>query len=146
MAEGIFKDMLRKNNIESIKASSAGLSVFPGEHANEKAIRALKEKGIDIGSHRARQIHDEIDKADIILAMTSSHKKIIEDYLKLSNKEKPKLFTLKEFAAKISGEKLSDADISDPYGRDYGFYKKIRDDIEKELIKIIKNLDKLEEI
>lgn len=146
MAEGLFKDMLRKNNIENIKVSSAGLSVFPGEHANEKAIRALKEKGIDISSHRARQIHDEFDKADIILAMTSSHIKIIEDYLKFSKKEKPRLFTLKEFAAKISGEKLSDADIDDPYGRDYDYYKKIRDHIEKELIKIIKNLDKLEEI
>ncbi|HHZ01170.1 MAG TPA: low molecular weight protein arginine phosphatase, partial [Tissierellia bacterium] len=54
MAEGLFKDMLRKNNIENIKVSSAGLSVFPGEHVNEKAIRALKEKGIDISSHRAR--------------------------------------------------------------------------------------------
>ncbi|HHZ00848.1 MAG TPA: low molecular weight protein arginine phosphatase, partial [Tissierellia bacterium] len=43
-------------------------------------------------------------------------------------------------------EKLSDADIDDPYGRDYDYYKKIRDHIEKELIKIIKNLDKLEEI
>ena len=48
MAEGIFKDMLMKNNINNISVSSAGISVFPGEHASEKAIKALKEKGIDI--------------------------------------------------------------------------------------------------
>jgi protein-tyrosine-phosphatase len=69
MAEGLFKDMLKKNNIDNIRVSSAGISVFPGEQANEKAIKALKEKGIDIRSHRARQAIEEIDKADLIWAM-----------------------------------------------------------------------------
>ncbi|NLK65354.1 MAG: low molecular weight protein arginine phosphatase [Tissierellia bacterium] len=147
MAEGIFKDMLKKNNIDYIKVSSAGLSVFPGEHANEKAIKALKEKGIDITAHRARQLLEAINKTDLILAMTLSHKKIIEDYFKFNaDQSPPHLFTLKEFAAKISGEELTASDINDPYGRDYSFYKKSRDEIEKELIKILKNLDKLEEI
>lgn len=147
IAEGLFKDMLKKNNIDNIRVSSAGISVFPGEQANEKAIKALKEKGIDIRSHRARQAIEEIDKADLILAMALSHKKIIEDYLRFNKREKPpKVFTLKEFAAKITGEKMRDTDIDDPYGRDYVFYKKTRDEIEKVLLKILNNLDKLEEI
>ncbi|MFA7549438.1 MAG: low molecular weight protein arginine phosphatase [Sedimentibacter sp.] len=147
MAEGIFKDMLKKKNIDNINVSSAGLSVFPGEHANKKAIKALIEKGIDITTHRARQLSDEINKADLILTMTLSHKQIIEDYLKhKSDETSPCLFTLKEFAAKLSDEKLTAPDIQDPYGRNYSFYKKSRDEIEKELRKILKNLDKLEEI
>ena len=146
MAEGIFKDLLKKNNIDNIIVSSAGLSVFPGEHANEKAIKSLKEKGIDITAHRARQLLDEINKADLILTMTLSHKLSIEDYFKSKTDEtSPCLFTLKEFAAKLSGEKLTGTDINDPYGRDYNFYKDSRDEIEKELIKILKNLNKLEE-
>ena len=50
--------------------------------------------------------------------MTLSHKMIISDYLKNETDEKsPRLFTLKEFAAKLSGEKLTDTDIVDPYGK-----------------------------
>ncbi|MDD4089948.1 MAG: low molecular weight protein arginine phosphatase [Tissierellia bacterium] len=150
MAEGIFKDMLKKNNIDNIIVSSAGLSVFPGEHANEKAVKALKEKGIDITMHRARQLLDEINKADLILTMTLSHKQVISDYFKSKTDETSPclscLFTLKEFAAKLSGEKLTGTDIDDPYGRDYNFYKDSRDEIEMELIKILKNLNKLEGI
>lgn len=147
MAEGIFKDMLKKNNIENIKVSSAGISVFPGEHANEKAIAVLKEKGINIEEHRASQLSDEIDNADLILTMTSGHKKIIADYFKNKTGEpSTRLFTLKEFAAKISEERLTDPDIHDPYGLSYKMYEKSRDEIEKELNKILRNIDKLEEI
>ena len=147
MAEGIFKDMLMKNNINNISVSSAGISVFPGEHASEKAIKALKEKGIDITGHIARQLLDEINNVDLILTMTLSHKMIISDYLKNETDEKsPRLFTLKEFAAKKKKKKLTDTDIVDPYGKNYNFYKNSRDEIEKELIKILKNLDKLEGI
>ncbi|MBP7222441.1 MAG: low molecular weight protein arginine phosphatase [Sedimentibacter sp.] len=147
MAEGIFKDMLRKNNIDNIGVSSAGLSVFPGDRANGKAIRALEEKGIDISLHRAKKLSDEINVADLILTMTLSHKPGIEDYFKRRTDESPPhIFTLKEFAAKLSGEKSTGTDIDDPFGKDYSFYKKSRDEIEKELVKILKNIDKLEEI
>ena len=146
MAEGIFKDMLKKEGIDYINVSSAGISVFPGEHANEKAIKALKEKGIDIKGHRARQLSDEAERADIILTMTSHHKEVIENYFMINGDVPSKIFTLKEFAAKISEEKLLSKDIDDPYGRDYNFYKKSRDEIEKELKKIIHNMDRAEEI
>lgn len=146
MAEGLFKEMLKKNNIEGINVGSAGISVFPGDHANEKAIEALKEKGIDIRDHRARQLSDEMMKVDLILTMTSYHKALIEDYFTSSLGGGPKVFTLKEFASKISGEKLTGSDIEDPFGRNYSFYIRSRDEIEKELIKILKNIDKLEEV
>lgn len=146
MAEGIFKDMLKKEGICHINVSSAGISVFPGEHANEKAIKVLREKGIDIAGHRARQLSDEAAKADIILTMTSYHKEVIENYFMSNLDTPPRVFTLKEFAAKISGEKLLSKDINDPYGRDYNFYKKSRDEIEKELKKIFHNIDKAEGI
>ena len=128
MAEGTFKDMLKKNNIANINVSSAGISVFPGEHANENAIAALKEKGIDIEEHRAKQLTDEIKKADLILTMTLGHKKVIADYFKHKTGEPPLgLFTLKEFAAIVSAENLITADINDPYGLNYKMYIKSRD-------------------
>lgn len=159
MAEGLFKEMLNKNKIKHINVSSAGISAFPEEYANEKAIAALKDKGIDIIEHKAKQLVDEINNADLILTMTDSHKKVIVDYYnKKTNKKPPcpektndtspclRVFTLKEFAAKISGEKLTDSDILDPYGMSYNTYEKVRDEIEKQLIKIFNNMDKLEDI
>ncbi|HHZ02538.1 MAG TPA: low molecular weight protein arginine phosphatase [Tissierellia bacterium] len=146
MAEGIFKNMLKENNIEGINVSSAGISVFPGETANEKSISALKEMGIDIRDHRARQLTDEIMNTDLILTMTLNHKRIIEDYYKHRKEKLPKIYTLKEFAAKISGEKPLKLDIDDPYGRSHHVYKKTRDEIIEDLKKILKNIDKLEEI
>ncbi|NLJ57412.1 MAG: low molecular weight protein arginine phosphatase [Tissierellia bacterium] len=145
MAEGIFKNMLKVNNIEGINVSSAGISVFPGESANEKSIAALKEKGIDIANHKARQLSDKIMDVDLILTMTVGHKEIIENYFK-DIENFPKVFTLKEFAAKISGKNLSKLDIEDPYGRNYSVYKKTRDEIENDLSKILENIDKLEDI
>lgn len=146
MAEGLFKDMLKKNKISGIHVSSAGISVFPGEDANEKSIKALIEKGIDIKSHRAKQLSDEILNADLLLTMTSGHKDLIEGYFIGNLEKRPKVFTLKEFASKISGEKLLNKDIADPFGRSYSIYLKTRDEIEGELVKILKNIDKLEEV
>lgn len=147
MAEGLFKDMLKKNKISDISVSSAGISALPGGSANEKAVAALEEKGIDIRGHKSRQLsEDNIMKMDLILTMTSAHKKLIESFFVNDLEDRPKIFTLKEFAGKISGGKVPKDDIKDPFGRDYKVYKKIRDEIEKELIKIIKNIDKLEEV
>lgn len=144
MAEGIFKNMLKENNITDIEVSSAGISVFSEEPANEKSILALQEMGIDIREHKARQLTEEIMKADLILTMTLGHKNLLENYFSGKDEEEksPKLFTLKEFAAKISGEEPSGLDIDDPYGRNFNVYKKSRDEIENELKKILKNIDK----
>lgn len=146
MAEGLFKHMLKENNITNINIDSAGISVFPGERANEKAIKALLEKGIDIREHRANQLSDKIKQADLILTMTLGHKEIIEAYFKEKAGVSLNIYTLKEFAAKLNNEKLIKTDINDPYGMDFEVYKKTRDEIEKELNKILNKINKLEEI
>lgn len=145
MAEGIFKDMLKENNITHISVYSAGISAFPGEGANEKSIKALRVNGIDISGHKAKQLTDLIDKATIILTMTLSHKMIIEGYYadKLKN---IKVFTLKEFAALVSGQAIHSLNIEDPYGMSYNMYEKTRDEIEGELNKILKNIDKIDKL
>ncbi|MDF2616822.1 MAG: protein tyrosine phosphatase, partial [Sedimentibacter sp.] len=81
MAEGIFKQMLIDLNIENINVSSAGLSAFEGDKANQKSIDVLKNKGIDISKHSARQLTGEIIKrSDLILTMTAAHKMSILNY------------------------------------------------------------------
>ena len=143
MAEGVFKHLLQENSIKNIAVSSAGISAFDGDVANKNAISVLNNRGIDISSHSARQIDDAIlNTSDLILTMTDSHKRILSKY---APEFLNKIFTLREFAYKISDE-ISDGinlDIDDPYGMDYNVYEMCMDEIETELKKIIKNVDKL---
>src|SRR5690349_8821362 len=81
MAEGLFGAALEenKNLRKQYKAASAGVSAFDGEPASVNAVKVLKDKwGIDIGRHQARRItREEAENADIILAMTRSHKEML---------------------------------------------------------------------
>ncbi len=142
MAEGILKSLLKENNIEGINVSSAGISAFEGQQANEKSIKVLKEKGIDIKNHKSRQLTEEIIKdSDLVLTMTDSHKKIIINAL---TEYADKIFTLKEYGAIINNEKIAvnNINIEDPYGMDITTYEQVAEEIEEHLIKIIKSLDK----
>ncbi len=141
MAEGIFKALLKDNNIDNINVSSAGISTFEGDSANEKAIYTLRNKGIDIKSHKSRQITKEIiENSDLILTMTKSHKGMIlnalPEYLN-------KIFTIKEYVYINNNEELTgkNLDIADPYGLDYNIYEKCAKEIEENLKEIIKILN-----
>jgi len=142
MAEGIFKYLLKNKNIDNINISSAGISAYEGEKANEKAISVLKSQGIDITSHKARQITDNIIEAsDLILTMTYSHKMTI---LKYAPKASKKVFTLREFANTFNEENTEDNfDIDDPFGMDYNVYEQSMEEIKSELEKIIININKI---
>ena len=142
MAEGIFKALLKDNNIDNINVSSAGISTFEGDSANEKAIYTLRNKGIDIKSHKSRQITKEIiENSDLILTMTKSHKRMIlnalPEYLN-------KVFTIKEYVYINNNEELTgkNLDIADPYGLDYNIYEKCAEEIEENLKKIICTIGK----
>lgn len=142
MAEGILKFLLKENNIENINVSSAGLSAFEGQRANEKAIDVLINKGIDIKTHRSRQLTEEIIKtSDLILTMTGSHKKLITNTLP---EYSHKIYTLKEYALKVNSESTENTniDIDDPYGMDMKTYEETSNEITEQLIKIIKTIDK----
>ena len=135
MAEGIFKHLINNNNIKNINVSSAGISAFEGDAANEKAIYTLNKKGIDIKNHKAKMLTKKIiNESDLILTMTRSHKRMILN---------DKVYTLKEFAYIINNEEIdrNNLDIADPYGLDSNFYEKTAEEIEEQLQKIIKNID-----
>lgn len=142
MAEGMFKSLLKENNIDNIIAGSAGISAFEGDSANEKAIYTLKNKGIDISEHKSMQLTKEIIKnSDLILTMTMGHKKMIANALP---EYSSKVFTIKEYVYIKSNEDLTgkNLDIADPYGLDYYIYEKCAEEIEENLKKIIRTMDR----
>ncbi len=131
MAEGLFKELLKEKELY-VQVVSAGLFALDGGMASPQAITAMGEKGIDISKHRARQVtKDLVEESDLILSMTSEHKKRL---LTIIPEAKKKVFTLKEFG---QGEPL---DIKDPFGQPVEVYKESAKEIEGALKGVIRRL------
>ncbi len=135
MAEGIFKDLAKKNNVD-IEVKSSGTAAYDGDSASDNAVYALEKLNIDISNHKSKLIHKEIvDEADLILTMSSSHKRA------LINKfpgAKDKTYLLNEYAFGII------KDIEDPFGGSLLYYEKARDEIYRAAEKIIQLIVKSE--
>jgi protein-tyrosine-phosphatase len=116
MAEALAKKALDEMGLkDKVSVSSAGIYAFPGDKASSEAVEAMREYGIDIKDHCARRtIREDIDAADIILAMTRSHKQAV---IMLNPSAAGKVFTLGEYAG------TEGPDIEDPFGGDAQVYR-----------------------
>ncbi|MBN2285478.1 MAG: low molecular weight protein arginine phosphatase [Tissierellales bacterium] len=135
MAEALLKDLIKKGKLDSnaYEVSSAGVSAIENMAASENAISVLKDRGIDLSQHRARQISASIIKqADLILTMTRGHKNWIINVVPLSI---DKVFTIKEYV----GNQIQ-SDVSDPFGRSIDFYKQTADEIYELMEGLIKKI------
>lgn len=71
--------------------ASAGTMGWTGSGADPSSIRAAAERGVDLTSHRAREISDdEVARAALIVAMSPEH---VRD---LDREARSRAFTLKE--------------------------------------------------
>lgn len=128
MAEGILRDLALKNDMD-LEVKSAGTYAYDGDSASDNAITAMRDINIDISNHKSRLIHKElIDEADLILTMSSSHKKAIVSKFP---EARDKTYLLNDYAF---GEIK---DIEDPFGGSLSYYEKARDEIYRALEKIV---------
>lgn len=134
MAEALFNHHLDKEGMSGVYyASSAGTSAFPGMPASHNAIQALKAMGIDLSQHTSSMVSEAmIGSADLILAMTSAHKKRL---LHIHPDAEAKTYTLAEYC-----EGKASSDIDDPFGGDLETYINCRDEINKYIKLLIKKL------
>jgi protein-tyrosine phosphatase len=117
MAEALLRHALREQ--EEITVESAGLGALVGHSASEHSIELMLERGIDISTHRARQLTpDLVGIADLILVMESRHKKSIET---ADAAVRGKVFRLGEWR---------DTEIKDPYRRSRAVYEEVLADID----------------
>ncbi|MGI9273272.1 MAG: low molecular weight protein-tyrosine-phosphatase [Endozoicomonas sp.] len=77
-AEGLLRHLLSEKG-GNISVSSAGISALVGKSAHDKASELMKKTGVDLTSHKARQldaalVHDH----DLILVMEEGHVKAVE--------------------------------------------------------------------
>jgi len=133
MAEGFFRDLLKKKGILDIEVSSAGTNAYNGESPSPNSVRAMKEYGIDISDLKSNRLNrDLIEKADLIIAMTESHKMYIGQ---LDSSALKKTRLLGEY---FGGEQ----DVADPFGGNHEVYnlcfKTMKPALEKLLEEVLK--------
>ncbi len=126
MCRSPFGDFLLKQRLERIPLSgrtvtigSAGIMASEGHPAADAAVLNADEFGLDMETHRARQLSEELlDDADLVLVMDRSHEKMI---LTFWPHHREKVSYMTEFDPKGKGKKK---DVTDPYGESDRVYRK----------------------
>jgi len=118
-------------NPVGVEVRSAGLMNTTGTDASDQVLMVMRERGIDMSRHKAKQVDSElVDWADLILCMEQFH-------LEAMQKEFPracaKIYLLTEYCG-------SSGDIIDPTGRNYRFFSECANQMEELLCRL---LDKL---
>ncbi|RZL92181.1 MAG: low molecular weight phosphotyrosine protein phosphatase [Variovorax sp.] len=107
MAEGLLAAALPK-----VSVSSAGTGAMLGQPADNIAQQLMAARGIDIGTHRARQIGQAMcQQADLILTMDDGQRRYVEERYPLT---RGKVFRLAATAKQ---------DVPDPYKRGQGAFE-----------------------
>jgi len=75
IAEGLLRAAFAERmGPDAPEVTSAGTMGWTGSGADPSSIRAAAERGVDISSHRAREVSDEdIARAELIVAMAPEH-------------------------------------------------------------------------
>ena len=110
MAEGIFKDQLRRDGKGGLyQVHSAGTWTRDGLGASALAVEAMEESGLDISSHRAHHLNgDDVAQASLVIVMARAHKEALLT-------EFPTAAGKTVLLSELVGEVY---DIFDPYGSD----------------------------
>jgi arsenate reductase len=112
MAAGLLK--LRSEG--RINVRSAGST--PGEEINPNAVTALEELGIDMGEAFPKPLTDEVVRAaDVVITMGCG-----------------------DACPIYPGKKYEDWELADPEGQDLGTVRRIRDDIDERVQRLIAEL------
>lgn len=110
MAEGIFKDQLRRDGKDTLcQVRSAGTWTRDGLSASALAVEAMEEAGLDISSHRTHHLNgDDVAQASLVVVMARAHKEALLTEFPTAAR---KTLLLSELAGEVY-------DIFDPYGSD----------------------------
>ena len=121
LAEGLFKKYLKENNITDIDVGSAGVGAFPGDGVSINSILVAGSRGVDISSHRARNINPEhILTTDLFFCMSDSHKQVLSRH--------------------CNEEKIVVLNVADPYGRPIEAYEECAKQLESQFPAILESI------
>jgi len=147
MAEAIVRHRLHERGCD-IEVASVGTWASDGAPATDEAIETMRRRGIDLSAHRSRAAeYEELQSADLIVGMTSIHKR---EVAALAPEVERRFVLLKELVelamegdlpagAEARVERLLGAprpewrralDLDDPIGKPIGAYEKTAAEIE----------------
>jgi protein-tyrosine-phosphatase len=119
MAVAILQHLLQARGVDDIAVRSAGTAPWDGAPASEGSYLVSLEHGLDLSSHRARQLTtDIVADAALILGMSAGH---VDRAIQLGGAGKS--FLLGAYA----GEPAEDAEVSDPFGGEIEEYRETYD-------------------
>ena len=131
MAEYLLKAKLIGR--DDVEVFSAGTSVYFKSLASHETITVLREQGINAAGHMSRPLgRIMLRKADLIFAMTRSHRMQILDLVPSVEK---RVYLLKEFAQSRGHE--VDLDVPDPIGQGHAEYQECLLTIKEAIEKIV---------
>jgi protein-tyrosine-phosphatase len=94
MAEALLRHELTRRGCSNVEVSSAGTWAYDGSEATMHAIKVLAGRHVDLSAHRSRPlVAEEIEAADVIIAMTSVH---VREILERVPRARHKVILLKE--------------------------------------------------
>lgn len=106
MAAVVLTDRLRRHGVEAVIAS-AGLRALVGRPAEPHAQALMRERGLDLSGHRARQLTAElITPFELVLVMEERHERAVHA---LSPSARGRVHRIGRFCG---------FDVPDPYGQD----------------------------
>lgn len=131
MAEGYFRHLISQSQRKDITVSSAGTFAGEGEPPSQNSVRAMKKIGIDISDYKSSPLTKELlNEADLIIAMTKSHKMHV-GHMSIEALKKTKL--LGEYAH-------SAGDLADPFGGGSDVYSDCLDSMRPSLENLFKEI------
>jgi protein-tyrosine phosphatase len=109
MAQGVLEDEIRRNSLDWTVDSAGTNGLHNGENPDKRAIRLMKNQGIDISGQVSRQIQaSDLEEFDLIICMDSLVYKQVRQRFSPGQTE-GKLYRLMEFSASPG------VDVEDPY-------------------------------
>ena len=136
MAEYMFRKHMEDNG--EWEVCSAGVMTEYGAPASRFGVKALREIAIEMKDHRSQPMgRDLVDKADVIVVMTSAHRDIL---LERYPDAESKVVLLKSLDPESDG-----GDLLDPIGLSLDVYRHIRDEIGKAMYGVERYLEEKEE-
>lgn len=121
MAEAIFRHMIQtRGKLEDWSIGSAGIRALAGEPATLFTQSTLRERGIELGSHRSRPITRELlQGCNLVLTMERDQREVLQ-------KAFPELADrVCVLASMVDG----DFDINDPIGLPIERYRALADEL-----------------
>lgn len=132
LAEAAARKLAEERGMQDITFASAGTGAFAGTGASDGALLVGIERGLDLSSHRSRQLTRElVSESDLILGLSEHH---VSMALELGGEGKT--FLLDDFAS----DGRSSQPVSDPFGQNIEAYRDAADDIHRQVALAVKRI------